>query len=268
MLLGLGLAYLVLGFLIIPLTRRRTPPGYALLYFLAMLIVGAGIFHLSDKACVMVLLPLPGFGMILLPRYQAYLAAAAVVLAELLVFYLHDGWLLAGAFSIGVAAAVIFALFITRIAVNEERGRAEGERLASELATLEERNRLAREIRDTLGHYLTAVNMQIAAARAVADKDPGRIREALDKAQHLSGQSLAEVRRAVTALRNRPYAGQPLPEAIARLVEESRAAGLETALTITGEPRRAEAPAELALYRAAQEGLTARAGCGSGWSTR
>ncbi len=77
------------------------------------------------------------------------------------------------------------------MAVNEERARAEIEKLykelegannrlrdyvlkIEELAITKERNRLAREIHDGLGHYLTTVHMQIQAARAVMKLDSSK----------------------------------------------------------------------------------------------
>ena len=77
------------------------------------------------------------------------------------------------------------------MAVNEQRARAEVERLLTELkdandklreyaaqveelATAKERNRLAREIHDSLGHYLTVVIVQIEAAIAVMESDRSR----------------------------------------------------------------------------------------------
>src|SRR3712207_9028407 len=54
---------------------------------------------------------------------------------------------------------------------------------AEELATTRERNRLARDIHDGLGHHLTVVQMQVQAARAVLASDPGRADDVLAKAQ-------------------------------------------------------------------------------------
>ena len=72
---------------------------------------------------------------------------------------------------------------------------------AGELATTGERNRVARDIHDGLGHHLTVVQMQLQAARAVLAADPARADALLDKAQQQSGEALADVRRSVAALR-------------------------------------------------------------------
>jgi signal transduction histidine kinase len=127
---------------------------------------------------------------------------------------------------------------------------------AEELAMTQERNRLAREIHDNLGHYLTIVNVQIEAARVVMDSDPDRALDAMNKAQELTQKGLARVRESVAALRESPVSNRPLGEAIASLVEEAQSSGIVTEFKVTGEPLTLENKVALALYRAAQEGLT------------
>ena len=170
-------------------------------------------------------------------------------------------------------AALVFVVIFTEIAVREEKSRHEVERLATELgeanrklreyairaeeiAILQERNRLAREIHDGLGHYLTELNMQIKAAEAVMTQNPSQAQEALIKAQSLAENALADVRRSVTALRDDPALKRSLPESIAALLEETRGAGIVSEMTIQGDPRSLPSQALLTLYRAAQEALT------------
>jgi signal transduction histidine kinase len=98
--------------------------------------------------------------------------------------------------------------------------------------------------------------VQLEAARTVLDSDRPRALDALAKAQALAKEGLAEVRRSVAALRAAPTDGRPLPEVIAALADETRAAGVATELAVLGTPRRLAPEAELTLYRAAQEGLT------------
>src|SRR6185369_12887105 len=97
-----------------------------------------------------------------------------------------------------------------------------------ELASTKERNRLAREIHDSLGHYLTVVNVQIGAAQAILEQDRPRALDHLSKAQALTQEGLAEVRHSVAALRASPTESGPLPEALAKLAEQWNAAGLST----------------------------------------
>jgi signal transduction histidine kinase len=154
-----------------------------------------------------------------------------------------------------------------------EKSRRENERLANELtdanrklreysvqveelATIQERNRLAREIHDSLGHYFTVINVQIEAARAIIQADPPRGMDALTKAQNLTREGLSEVRRSIAALRVSATENQSLTEAITRLVEDNRSAGIVTEFEVSGQPETLQPAIEQTLYRAAQEGLT------------
>jgi signal transduction histidine kinase len=120
----------------------------------------------------------------------------------------------------------------------------------------QERNRLAREIHDSLGHYLTIVNVQIEAARVVMDSDPDRALDAMHKAQELTQRGLGRIRESVAALRESPVSGRPLSEVIESLVKEAQSAGIVTEFKVVGEPQDLENKVALALYRVAQEGLT------------
>jgi signal transduction histidine kinase len=168
---------------------------------------------------------------------------------------------------------VLFTLVFSTLAVSSEKARGKVEGLAGELsaanrklreyavqaeelAAARERNRLAREIHDSLGHYLTVVNMQIEAARALQNCDPARARDALDKAQALTQQGLQDIRRSVATLRASPLNDQPLAEALRQIVDGSCATGLPAEMQVWGETRVLSPQARLTLYRAGQEGLT------------
>jgi signal transduction histidine kinase len=124
------------------------------------------------------------------------------------------------------------------------------------LTVARERNRLAREIHDTLGHYLTVINVQIETAQKLAARDPGRSQAALATAKTLASECLAEVRRSVEALRPAALDGVALPEAIARLVDDLRRASGVT-IHVQGQGVGTLSPAaEVAVYRVIQEALT------------
>src|SRR5207247_8739686 len=122
-----------------------------------------------------------------------------------------------------------------------------------ELATTKERNRLAREIHDSLGHYLTVVNVQIGAAQAILGQDRSRALDHLAKAQTLTQGGLSEIRRSVAALRASPTESRPLPEALARLVEQWNAADMRLTLTSGGAGRPLTPQSESNLYLSCQE---------------
>ncbi len=173
----------------------------------------------------------------------------------------------------GFSVAVLFTLAFTQITVSAEKARGEVERLAAELneangqlreyalqaeelAATRERNRMAREIHDSLGHCLTVVHVQLEAARATFDRNPVHALEALGKAQKVAQTGLSDIRRSVAALRVSPLHDRPLAEAIGQLVSESQSTGLAAHAMVQGRPRPLPPQAELTLYRAAQEGLT------------
>jgi signal transduction histidine kinase len=160
-------------------------------------------------------------------------------------------------------------LFLGLLIVREERARETSLRLdesnrklvqyAAEvelLSTIQERNRLAREIHDNLGHYLTAVNMQLEVAQMHLPPDQDSVQTALDKAQTLTKEALSEIRRSISALRATPLENRTLPKAIELLVDEHQAAGNTVNFQVNGSVRSCSAVVEMALYRIAQEGLT------------
>lgn len=248
------------------------------IYFIVQLVLAGIVFHLSNHTrggalAWLVLLPPVAHSVILLPR--AGIATVALVVMAMLALNVlaQQGPRFVLSASIAFSFAVFFTLIFTVLAVSAERSRHKIQRLADELASANrklreyaveaeelaatrERNRLAREIHDSLGHYLTVVNVQIEAARAMHERDSARSRAALDKAQSLTQQGLQEIRRSVAALRALPLENQSLPAALGHIVEESRAAGLEVTFELLGAPRKIAPAAELTLYRAAQEGLT------------
>ncbi len=163
-----------------------------------------------------------------------------------------SGTTLAGAIAQFVSAEVFVVVF-SLIARRERYARAHIERLnrqVAELATARERNRLARELHDSLGHCLTIVSVQLEAARATKGGDDER----LARIQQVVRNGLAELRSAVTLLREGP--ARPLPAALEGLVAECDAAGLPVTLQITGARRPLIPEVELTLFRAAQEALT------------
>ncbi len=142
------------------------------------------------------------------------------------------------------------ALAVAQKAEAVERGRLEEQHRANE------RNRIAREIHDGLGHYLTTINIHIAAARAELERDRTSAVESLDIAQTLTKEGLAETRRSVFALRPVALEHRPFIEAVRVRVAEAQAAGVETRLHILGDVRFLAPHVEWELYRAVQEGLT------------
>ncbi len=128
---------------------------------------------------------------------------------------------------------------------------------SAQIGALEERNRLAREIHDTLAQGLTGIIMQLETADAFlegAQFDRGR--QALQQALALTRSNLEEARRSVLDLRAAPLEGRSLDQALEALVRDRQmATKVKIAFEATGS-RPLPTRIESGLYRIAQEALT------------
>jgi signal transduction histidine kinase len=134
--------------------------------------------------------------------------------------------------------------------------------LAHYAATLEqltvsrERNRVARELHDTLAHTLSGMALELEAVKTLWDTDPNKARVLLDRALSAVRDGLIETRRALQSLRAAPLEDLGLALAV-RALAESTAAQIGAALSWQGGDRldRVPAPIEQCIYRVAQEAL-------------
>ena len=127
-----------------------------------------------------------------------------------------------------------------------------------QMGALEERNRLAREIHDTLAQGLTAIALQLESAEALMDTgdDPLGVRQRVGQALMLARDNLNEARRSVLDLRAAPLEGRTLVEAVEELARNTVGeAGLEVNVKVTGAGRPLSPRIEAGLYRIAQEAL-------------
>ncbi|NES17093.1 MULTISPECIES: sensor histidine kinase [Micromonospora] len=151
-------------------------------------------------------------------------------------------------------------------------GPSQGERIAAlevRAARLAERNRLARELHDSVGHALTVATLQAGAARELLDADPEFTRRALRAIEETSRHAMDDLDHVLGLLRESgeepaPIAPQRTLGQLDRLVADTRAAGLQVDAQVSGAV--AELPAALSRegYRIVQEGLTNAARHGRG----
>ncbi|WP_228718371.1 sensor histidine kinase [Kitasatospora acidiphila] len=126
---------------------------------------------------------------------------------------------------------------------------------AREAGVLDERQRMAGEIHDTIAQGLTGIVRQLEAAERF-DADPERRLHHVATARQLARESLAEARRSVQALRPGPLADAQLPDAVQDLAERwERSSGVAAGVTVTGTAFPLPPALEVVLFRAAQEGL-------------
>jgi signal transduction histidine kinase len=266
--------YALLGTLGLYLVERRGTRAqlYAVLAVLAA--VGSASTLLSHGYAAMMLLALVSASVFYLPPRASVGMSVALSLVALFAFSARSSvWFALAQAEIAFGSGIAFVFVFSRIALREQRARTEIERLAADLgtangqlaaqadeakglATLAERNRIAREIHDGLGHYLTVVHVQLEAAKTLLTSEPERARAALGKAQQLTHEVLNEVRRSVSLLRGEAALRPGLVEALGLLAAECSQAGMATQVRVEGKPRHIAEPVELTLYRTAQEGLT------------
>ena len=251
--LGLGLVPLLVGYYLWPADNPLQSPFVMFFFVMAMLIAWEYKY-----------------------RYL-YLFVSALTLYQVLVSpaKVNVPWTVSVGFQVLQAVMMLLAGYVTatlatvqasqRAALSEayQLQAAANERLKQYAATLEElaisreRNRLARELHDTLAHSLSAVTVQLEAVQALWTKQPDKAQHILEQANETARTGLAEARRALQALRASPLDDLGLPLALRELAE--------TAAQRTGAQLTAHLPAsvsgclpgsvEQGVYRIAQETL-------------
>jgi two-component system, sensor histidine kinase and response regulator len=125
-----------------------------------------------------------------------------------------------------------------------------------EMTAIEERNRIARDIHDSLGHVLVALNMQMGAALSLWGSSPQEAYEFLVRAKDLGSEALDAVRQSVSAIRSDPLEGEFFEGAIASLVENFHQSTGITPECIIDISHPTHDAINRAVYRLVQEGLT------------
>jgi signal transduction histidine kinase len=124
-----------------------------------------------------------------------------------------------------------------------------------DIATLQERNRIAREIHDALGHSLTAFNLHLEGALRLLDSNPVKAKTLLKEAQDLGKATLQDVRRSVSVLRTDPLHDRTLEAAVQALcADHARSTGTRPHSQLQA-PDLSSAQTTV-VYRMIQEALT------------
>ncbi|MDX1417879.1 MAG: GAF domain-containing sensor histidine kinase [Candidatus Promineifilaceae bacterium] len=120
----------------------------------------------------------------------------------------------------------------------------------------QERQRIARELHDSVGQRATALGLGIAAAGDMIIRDPAEGRHQLLELREMNDELILELQQLISGLRPTLLDDLGLVPAIkGQLRQLERQAGVVTRLTIDGEERRLEPELETVLFRIAQEGL-------------
>lgn len=178
------------------------------------------------------------------------------------------------AYLLPYAAGYIFFGIFGWIMVDAERSRFQAEQWLAELQAAhvqlqtyaaqveelsisQERNRIAREMHDTLGHRLTIASVQLEGAQRLIATDPQRAASIVGTVREQVKEGLAELRRTVAMLRAPVEEELPLEKALTRLVEQvQQATNLVIHLSLENCSQALSQIQQQTLYRAAQEALT------------
>ena len=165
-----------------------------------------------------------------------------------------------------IALLYLVPLLVSILAQRERKQHTELEaahqRLRRHAATVEqlavsrERNRLARDLHDTLAHSLAALSVQLEALRTLLTHDPAAAQDALNGVTTLARNGLEESRQAIQALRTDPLKTLGLVGALRGMLQNFQArTGVQADLTVAGqEPDMMDEEAQ-ALFRIAEEAL-------------
>jgi signal transduction histidine kinase len=272
--ISFGAIYLSLIYFEAEILNRFPPNTKSFLFFSIQLLLVLGIgWTLGPGGNWLIGLPLVGVAVEWLSPRSRWYVYVGLIAAIVLPILHYSNWVTAIMNAFVISAAIFFVAALTQSRMNEQEARARAEELTvqlekvnirlsdyvsqvEDLAAAQERNRLAREIHDNVGHYLTIVNVQLEAAKAVFPSDPERALDALEKAHDLVRKGLASIRESVSALRVSPVENRSLQDAVRLLIEETRASGMKVELKLLGTPKAVDDKTALALYRSSQEGLT------------
>ncbi|WP_297666438.1 histidine kinase [uncultured Corynebacterium sp.] len=131
----------------------------------------------------------------------------------------------------------------------------------AELATVSERNRIARELHDIVAHSLTVVIAQADGGRYAGRKDPDKAIEALDTIAARGRSALTQMRELLSVLHEdapspRSTSVTPGVAGVPDLVADAKRSGVQVQLKVIGEPRQLDEVRDLSVYRIVQESLT------------
>jgi signal transduction histidine kinase len=252
------------------LVRRRWPiPVFAVVLALS---AGAGLWGNGHPVNGLAMLFALYTVAVMRPRRDALVCAGLLELTVVvgLLLFAGGGWWFDAIFASGmVAAALGLGLYVAtrRAYLAELRDRAE--RLERErdqqgaLAAAAERARIAREMHDIVAHHLTVMVTLSDAAIAASAASPERAAEVMRSVSATGRRALADTRRLLGVLRQRPGQDsgedlQPVPglAELDALIEQVRSAGLDTRLEIHGAAPDVPAGVQLTVYRLVQEALT------------
>ncbi|GIG64914.1 sensor histidine kinase [Phytomonospora endophytica] len=249
------------------LSRRSTDRRLAACWLFGLAVGWTGLSILSADF-VWVAFPLFLLCMQMLPMPVALWSVAGLTAVTVAAIAWHRGGFDVAA-ALGPVIGAVVAVVITVVYRDLRRQNETRDRLLAELTaardrlavterragTLAERERLAREIHDTVAQSLASIILVLRSAREAYAEAPEPARRQVDAALGSARDALEDTRRLVRALAPAELDGGSLPEALRRLVTETEALGLDASLVVDGDPALLPTPLAVALLRTAQGAL-------------
>jgi signal transduction histidine kinase len=261
-------AWLLQGALLLPLAWRRSYPSavFAVVCAVALAQWFAGLRLVADLALLVALSTVATYR----ARRVALAAAGVLEIGAVLAsvrWSLAGSWLSSLVFLSGMVAAALLLGVSVRArsalvaTLTERAGRLERERdHQAQIAAAAERNRIAREMHDVIGHQLAVIVSLADGAAAKMASDPSRAAAAIASVADVGRQALGETRGLLGVLRadgtGDELAPQPGLGRLGDLAAQTRATGLAATLECAGDPAGLAADIQLAVYRIAQEAIT------------
>jgi signal transduction histidine kinase len=170
---------------------------------------------------------------------------------------LNIGVAFTAALLLGLALLFIFLLVNALLSERQSREQLRQYALRVEsLAMEQERNRIARDIHDSLGHSLTALNLQLEGAIKLWQVNPDRAQTFLREAKQMGSIALQDIRQSVSAMRIDPLQGMGLKDAIDSLIQDfQRNTGIQPNYHLY-LPNPVPNEISITVYRIIQEALT------------
>lgn len=269
----LGIAYISIGIYGYSYCLKVRRSRVTIIYFFVQVLIGGLIVFFGEGSgfSAILLLPLAGHAVVLTSGYWLYFLNAIIVIGYALAVRANSGnWSTVISTLPAITAGLIYIMIFTQMALDEENSREKSEKLyeelevanirllkyaneIEELATMQERSRLAREIHDGLGHYLTTILIQLQAAEALLSKDKNKALESIEIARTQSKLALIDVRQSVSAFRYDPYNPEDMDEMILKALKPCEWVGIKAHYSITGEIKPLSGIVQSTIFRVAQE---------------
>ncbi|AJK70018.1 sensor histidine kinase [Corynebacterium marinum] len=254
----------------------RSPARFAPAWLAVVVVLWCGLVAVSAHF-VWVLFPLALLALQVLPRWAGLTSVAVLwAIAAFVPLLLHpEGWSTGSALGPAIGTVVAVAIFFVyrtlhseaarhrRVAQQLRATRAELAATEHEAGRMEERERLSREIHDTVAQGLSSILLVSRAAQASLSRgDAATAGEQLGTIGEVAAENLAEARRFVRDLAS-PALGESVPDALRGVIDRVRARQgalgepVEISLQLAGDTGRAlPEPVARVIVRAAQEALT------------